>query len=269
MRVNELRAAFGGRAPPKLSGLRLRLQPFEVTLATREEALVKEPDWAMKRVYLERHIPYRLQAIDGLAWYCERVRLKRTDQPLDVTVQGVKVSGQLFTNGIVETGLASLRAMTEFLGFKVARDADRLADVDRTRFSKGDSAWIEDFGSAKVGADAAAQAGQIDPDTVTAAFVYALRLANKGVAHLTYGDDGTDVERVELACLSTWRLTVTHLYRGSSLLHAFGGGKCRNIDEYRYPARVAEVYGRFKAGLDVIQGGPVIGGPTRADQADA
>jgi hypothetical protein len=189
-----------------------------------------KPDDEMLKRFLETDIPYRTQAIDGLQWYTERAQrgMGISAESLKVQLDGFELPTQAFLNGVFEMGLGSLRAVCEFLGFKVSKDRGLIS----ARQGRKDDAVVEDFpGGTLVTPDLARLAGVGTPDETDAALIYALRLANKAVAHLTYGPLGVDAEKLVLACRSVRALTIRYLYEGRSAY----------VDAYPYPARVAEL----------------------------
>lgn len=214
-----------------------------ILVANPANASRQRPTHDMRVRFLLSDIPYRLQAIDGLSWFFERPVLGPKRHKLDVRVNGAAMPPRLFTNAVFEMGLASLRAQAEFLGFKVSRKDGLLISADRNGNPDSDDACLEHLVSrGALSLEEAREAGAASPQETDAALAYALRMANKAVAHLTYGELGGKPAPLKLAAESVWRLTVKHLYMGESDI----------TNQFRYPAHVAEAVGAVVTGEDDI-----------------
>lgn len=215
------------------------------------------PDAAMLDRFRTRDVPYRMVAVDGLHWFCEWLQLPEPRPALVVTVHGAPVPASLLTNGIVEMGLASLRALAEFLGLRYDGKTDSLA---RRTDRRADDASIQDFDRPEVTPELAGFTDLETPGAVREALAYALRMANKGVAHLTYGEIGGDPKKLALAARSVWRLTSWYFYgehwaRAHAVCVRRPDGTPFYVSEFRYPARIAIEWGRLTADLAAIEQG--------------
>src|SRR5258708_2214310 len=99
-----------------------------------------------KEDYLEDHLPYRLRAIDGLAWWCEII-LQDIGKwyRMRVSMDEGQVGAHAVTNALSDAGLTHGRAVMEFLG--ISRDRyGKLKPATRDVANKRDDLWPSDFG---------------------------------------------------------------------------------------------------------------------------
>lgn len=167
---------------------------------------------------LERWIPYRLQAIETLRFAWE-LTSNEAEQPrrLEVLVDGrVKLSGNVaaIANPMIEAGLIHARALLEFMGL-----CDLKGRLSQIRNRRKDDIAIELYSTAQaplsmVSPDEVLRSYGGPPQEAEAALLAIFELANKGLAHLTFGPtDGkyTD-QHIDIACRGLPVLLFNHLY---------------------------------------------------------
>lgn len=168
------------------------------------------------RDYLHEHLPYRLMAVDGLRWFCERLLAGSSLRHVTLNLGGVRVRTPWLTNALADAGLVHARALCEFLGFCRGRRSGDLQSSRRDQAAKGDDVWVEDFGLARVSPRQACEVGLGSPEEVRLALLHLFETASKGVAHLTSGAKRAEVTKIHLATSAIWCLVVVQVY------HAFG-----------------------------------------------
>jgi hypothetical protein len=150
----------------------------------------KYEDW------VEIHIRHRLIAVDGLAWVCETLLRDQPRPKVGFSLNGIDVDAINVINALCDAGLANGRALCEFLGLRVGRASEQLERVIRSVKRKGVDLWPEDLGVHTVPFARACSFGPGDPNTVRAAIGHFLRVANGGVAHLTFGSPVAEIEKI-------------------------------------------------------------------------
>ena len=138
---------------------------------------------------LENQIPHRLNAVDMLH-LALKMRVAWNRPAMQITVNGVvMVEGNLngFTNPAIEAGILHGRALLEFLGLRSTRQNELVKITDRR--VAGDIG-IENFETAsgklkKITPEEAVRNHHCDEDNAKGAFLAVIRIANKGIAHIT------------------------------------------------------------------------------------
>lgn len=167
---------------------------------------------------LNRWLPYRLQTLEAL-----RIALRHFNAGNDTKPLAVHIDGKLVMEGtaagiinpMMEAGVIHARALLEFLGLAVKEK--RLIKVPRRR---PDDICIEHLtlnGAAlsMVEPQAAIRSYEGPSDEAERALVTVFDLANKGLAHLTWGirKDGWSSHDLDIACRGITALVVGNVYR--------------------------------------------------------
>lgn len=167
---------------------------------------------------LREVLPYRMKAVDTLN-VALRARMEWDRAPSmkmyfndKLVIEG---NSNGFTNAAIEAGVVHCRALLEFLGL-TERDGKLVKRESRRR---DDDIGIEDFSNASgplltVSPDQALSRYEGGRDAAEQALVTVIRIANKGIAHLTKGLSYTpdDVAHVEIASRGVPLLVVSYLY---------------------------------------------------------
>lgn len=166
---------------------------------------------------LERHIPYRLQAVGTLAlawrWWSTWERPKKAQILFDGAL-AIEGNSNAILNPILDSGFIHARALLEFLGLCTV--GGRLANIKKRR---PDDIGIEDF-SVKgkhleiVTPEVAISTYSGSPEDAEQALLVVFHLANKGFAHFSAGlREGQWLkDHVAVACEGISVLVINHLY---------------------------------------------------------
>lgn len=161
------------------------------------------------------HIPYRLELLDGLAWWCEWCELKevgRNDRTLDVLVNSFTINPRTLTNRIVESGLMGGRFLVDFLGLTADRDGASPPKYTLAQKKKAaaDDISLERFGMHKVKLDQVGSAADQE------ACAYLCGVASGGVAHPRDRGKNVHFSQLRRAAGLIRRLTIESFYDGKA-----------------------------------------------------
>jgi len=171
--------------------------------------------------YLDIHIPYRLQAIDGLRWACKLIATSPHTESVELCFDGKKVATsstfRFVTNPMVEVGSIYCRVLLEFLGVGLAAKKDRLK-AKPDEYYKPDDITLQSFGLSRLGVDQIRKAPTATPDEIEKACVSTILTADKAIAHLTYGlDPPQNIPDLHICSLTVPWLICQYLYRALDL----------------------------------------------------
>jgi hypothetical protein len=168
---------------------------------------------------LEQQIPYRLNAVDMLH-LALKMRKAWHRPPMQIKVNGiVMVEGNLngFTNPAIEAGILHGRALLEFLGLRSTSQNELVKITDDKR--RDSDIGIEKFETASgkleiITPEEAVRNHHCDEDNAEAALLAVLRIANKGIAHITdeLGQNPFDVDLLLTASRIIPQLVIRSLY---------------------------------------------------------
>jgi len=166
---------------------------------------------------LERHIPYRLQAVGALSlawdWWSTWEKPKEAQVFFDGSLAMIGTSNAII-NPMMESGFVHARALLEFLG--LCSRKGKLANIQRRR---PDDIGVEHFSAngkplLRVTPTVAIGMYQGPPEDAERAFLAVFHLANKGFAHfsadLTQGR--WSKANVAVACRGIPILVINSLY---------------------------------------------------------
>ena len=140
--------------------------------------------------YVNDHIPYRMQAIDGLRWACEIIKNKQRTEFVQLLIDGnVAASSNSYrfvTNPMVEVGSIYCRVLLEFLGIGLNNKRDELKEKTHESM-KSDDITITSFGLQRLTINQVVDIPISSPDELRQAYIYTILTADKAVAHLTFG----------------------------------------------------------------------------------
>lgn len=173
-----------------------------------------------KQNFIERILPYRLEAIEvlGLAL---RYRLSWTGPvPMQIHFDGkLSIEGlsSAFTNPAIEAGIVHCRAVLEFIGLRV--DPTDQRRLSARSGSRRDDLVIENFANAAGPLPLVTPAMAVAPyngplGEAEQALARVIHIANKGLAHSTVGliTDPDDLRLTEIASRGVRTLLVNHFY---------------------------------------------------------
>ncbi|MBC8492795.1 MAG: hypothetical protein H8D43_03335 [Chloroflexi bacterium] len=173
-----------------------------------------------RKNWLEVHLPYRLQAVDGLRWVSELLLVGNYPASVEVFFDGRRVisstSFRFLTNPMLEAGVIFCRVLLEFLGVS-------LDNTTKDRLKQRTSGWrdavkIEDFRLLPITVEQVRQAPTGSPDQVEEACAYTILTAHKAIAHLTPGPEPkSDVAKLHLCSLTVPWLVCEYVYRALEL----------------------------------------------------
>jgi hypothetical protein len=168
-----------------------------------------------RKDWLEVHLPYRLQAVDGLRWVCELLLAGDYPTSVEVFFDGRKVitssSFRFLTNPMLEVGVVFCRVLLEFLGVSLDRSKKHLKQRGSPQ---PDDVKMEDFGLLPITVEQVRQAPTGPPDQVEEACAYTIFTAHKAVAHLTPGPvPRSDVVKLHLCSLTVRWLVYEYVYK--------------------------------------------------------
>ncbi len=142
------------------------------------------------RDYLMIHIPYRLQAIDGLQWACQVIIKYQKTNFVQLHIDGVLAASsnsyRFITNPMLEVGLLYCRVLLEFLGIGLNINRNKLKE--KTDLSiKPDDININNFGLNRLTINQVCDVPFASSIELEQAYIYTILTADKAVAHLTIG----------------------------------------------------------------------------------
>lgn len=171
-----------------------------------------------KEEILNRFIPHALDAIDALKVALDLSASWEDPQPMQIFINDkIIVDGNLnaFLNPVIEAGIIHCRAILDFLGLMISKDGQLRNRPNR----RPDDAAIECF------TNATGPLAQVSPTQALShytgeeaeaeqALLSVLRIANKGLAHLTSSFIASPEESrlLEIASRGIRPLIVSHLY---------------------------------------------------------
>ena len=161
---------------------------------------------------LVEHIPYKLAAIDLCRYATMLLGRRSGPHATTIRIDGVGEiwlsDMSVFTNGVVEHGFMSCRAMLEFLGIGLDRAQTRLEEYRRHR---ADTATLKHFNLDLLTVkDVTRHLGS--DNVLLDGLVQTIRAAHKGGAHLTIGGEKLKADPLAAGCRATRRLVDHFLY---------------------------------------------------------
>jgi hypothetical protein len=167
---------------------------------------------------LHELLPYRMQAVDTLN-LAVRLRMEwDTPPPMCIHVNDkLVVEGNLnaFTNPAIEAGLVHCRALLEFLGLSMTKDAR----LENRKGRRPDDIGIEHFSNAGgplliVTPDDALKRYKGGREQAEKALLSVFQITNKGLAHITEDlvDNPEHGILIEIASRGVPSLVISHLY---------------------------------------------------------
>ena len=165
---------------------------------------------------LRELLPYRMTAVETLN-LAIHLQMRWDRPPMTIHVNDkLVVEGNLnaFTNPAIEAGLVHCRALLEFLGLCMTKDA-RLANLTRRPSDIG----IEHFSNANgplsmVTPDDAVKRYKGGREEAEKALISVFQITNKGLAHVTKDlvDNPEHGTLIEIASRGVPSLVISHLY---------------------------------------------------------
>jgi len=175
--------------------------------------------------FLRRHIPYRLERVDLLAFFVPRMDSLPVDSPALITFGGVAIkmpNARLLTNDAIEMGSLWCRLLLEFLGIKEDRNARKQGGAklrERTVLLPEDTdVGIEQFERngvplPRITIQDLRNIGTASPDDVEAACLHGIMIGSTAVAHLTFGaTPPPDGQKLLLCAVTVRRLIEEFVY---------------------------------------------------------
>lgn len=161
---------------------------------------------------LVEHIPYKLAAIDLCRYATTLLGRRSGSHATTIRIDGlaeIRLSDMsVFTNGVVEHGFMSCRAMLEFLGIGLDRAQTGLEEYRRHR---ADTLTLKHFNLDLITVkDVTRHLGS--DNVLLDGLVQTIRAAHKGGAHLTIGGEKLKADPLAAGCRATRRLVDHFLY---------------------------------------------------------
>ena len=172
-------------------------------------------DEKQQREFLDRHIPYRITAVDFMGHACDLVTSGRADRPAVVVIDGQKEleasKCRFLTNPVIETGAIFCRVLLEFLGVKLGKDMQLVSRCSNKK--NKDDVFIEDFNLNGVSPETILSTRYFgSEEAVKRACITAIHVSHKAVAHLTSGLKESNIQDLRLCSKLIPYLVAKHLY---------------------------------------------------------
>lgn len=163
--------------------------------------------------HLTRHIPYRMTAVDGLQWVCDRLIGGDLPHSIDVNSQRGVIKdhiGFTLTNALVDAGLIHTRGLLSLLGIGINPKTLRLKP-ETTRWN-GD-VTMEQLGARSIAVGEACTSASAKSYELEAVFESIIATVHKGVAHHTSGSPiMPTINQYRMGAVQTLALIEHHLY---------------------------------------------------------
>jgi hypothetical protein len=173
-----------------------------------------------KHSFIERILPYRLEAIEVLELALQYRLSWEGPVPMQIFFEGrLSIEGlsTAFTNAAIESGVIHCRALLEFIGLRA--DAGAHGRLAQRGSGRADDLLIEHFssdsGPLKLVTPAEAVAPYDGPaHEAEQALAHVIHVANKGLNHSTIGliSEPDDLAMTEVASRGVRALLVNHFY---------------------------------------------------------